>query len=75
MEKTRSIDNNLKENQHKINILEKNMDLLERDHDVLKDDFERTSTGWTKNRMVAESGGKRREDRLNDTRVTNKSYY
>lgn len=71
-EKNRILDSHMKENHQKMQSLERNMDILERSHDMLKYDFERTSTSFTK---TSPHEHRRHEDRLNDTRVSNKEYY
>lgn len=45
---------------------------------MLKYDYERTNTGFSKTRPLNdhhEQKGKRSEEKLNDTRITNKEYY
>ena len=48
------------------------MDLLERNHEMLKYDFDRTSTSWSNNRPVFTQDKLRSEERLTDTRITNR---
>jgi hypothetical protein len=45
----------MKENHQKVQNMEKNMDILERSHDMLKYDFERTSTSFSKTRPTNET--------------------
>jgi hypothetical protein len=40
----------MKDNQQKVQNIEKNMDILERSHDMLKYDFDRTGTSFSKTR-------------------------
>jgi hypothetical protein len=51
-EKTRVIDLHLKENQNKLHNIEKNVDLLERSYDVLKDDYERSAPSCPRPRQL-----------------------
>lgn len=49
-ERNRILDAHMKDNQQKVQNIEKNLDILERSHDMLKYDFERTSTSFSKTR-------------------------
>lgn len=77
-ERNRILDAHMKDNQQKIQNVERNMDIIERSHDMLKYDFERTNTSFSKVRPVNETNeqkARRNEEKLNDTRITNKEYY
>jgi hypothetical protein len=44
--------------------------LLERSHEMLKYDFDRTSTSWSKQRSTGTQEQFRREERFSDSRMT-----
>ena len=48
------------------------MDLLERNHEMLKYDFDRTSTSWSKNRPIFTNEKFRSEEGLSDPRLNDK---
>lgn len=52
VEKIRSIEAQFKESQNRMQGIEKTMDILERSHEMLKYDFDRTSTSWSKHRPI-----------------------
>ena len=49
--------------------MEKTVDILERSHEMLKYDFDRTSTGWSKNRTAETHEKSKSPVNLSETRM------
>ena len=58
------IEAQYKESQHRAQAVEKTVDILERSHEMLKYDFDRTSTSWSKQRSVMTQDKFRSNERI-----------